>query len=121
MSLLVYASVVDAISPRVFGLCGILLMLGLFIGLMYRLRVAQTTKGEQESNSSPQVESVQVNHSIKKLRISIIVMLILLLYGLWATRSGPLFPRLVGAAMNLTFTAGLVLQLRRAKNADSAR
>jgi len=65
--------------------------------------------------------SVQVNLSPKRLRISIIVMLLLLLNGLWFTRGGPLLPRLIGAAINLFITACFVFLLRKAKKIDSAR
>ena len=37
------------------------------------------------------------------------------------TRGGPLLPRLVGAAVNLSITACFVFLLRRATKADSAR
>jgi Ca2+/Na+ antiporter len=103
---LVYATVTGAVSPRVFSLCAILLMLGLFIGFAYRFRSVQATKGGEDSNPS--------------LQIAIIVMLLLLLNGLWFTQGAPLLPRIVGAAINLFITACFVFLLRRAKKADSA-
>jgi hypothetical protein len=117
MSLLVYAAVTGAVSPRVFSLCAILLMLGLFIGLAYRFRSAQATKGGQDSNPSFAADSVRVNLSTKRLRIAIIVMLLLLLNGLWFTQGAPWLPRIVGAAINLFITAYLVFLLRRGKTA----
>jgi len=115
MSLLVYGAVTGAVSPRLFGLCGIVLMLGLFIGFAYRLRSAHATEGSQNSIRSFTEDSVQVNLSIKRLRIAIGVMLLLLLNGLWFTRGGPLLPRLVGVTINLFITASFVFRLRRAK------
>jgi hypothetical protein len=116
--LLVYAYVTGAVSPRVFALWAILLTLGLFIGLVYRLRTAHVTKGNQHSNR-PLTNSVQVKLSIRKLRISIVVMVLLLLNGLWITRGQTLLPRLVGVAINLFITACFVFLIRKAKKAEA--
>ena len=121
MSGLVYAVATHTVSARLFALCAILLMFGLFIGLLYRLRSAQAKEVSEDRNSLLTEDSVQVNLSPMRLRISIIVMLLLLLNGLWFTRGGPLFPRLAGAAINLFITACFVFLLRRAKKTDSAR
>ena len=120
MSLLVYTTVTGAVSPRLFALCSILLMLGLGVGLTYRHGNAQATKGGQDSNPSLAADSVRVNLSTKRLQIAIIVMLLLLLNGMWVTQGAPLLPRVVGAAINLFITAYFVFLLRRAKKAHSA-
>jgi uncharacterized membrane protein len=118
---LAIASAAGTITPRLFALCAILLMLGLFISLTYQFRSSQTIKGNQDDNASSTEDWVQMSLSARRLRTSIVVMLLLLLSGLWFTRGGPLLPRLVGAALNLFITAGFVFLLRRAKKADSAR
>ena len=114
LSLLVYATARDAVSPRFFALFSVLLALGLGVGTVY------ATKGGQDSNPSLAADSVRVNLSKRKLRIYIIVMLMLLLYGMWATRGAPLLPRMIGAAINAFLTACFVFLLRRTKNTDSA-
>ena len=96
-------------------------MLGLLIGLAYRYRRAQATKGSQGSNPSLTGDSARVNSATKTLRIAVVVMPLLLLNGLWVTRGQPLLPRFVGAAINLLITAYFVFLLRRAKKANSAR
>ena len=120
MSLLVYASVIDAVSPRIFALSALLLMLGLFIALAYRFKIAQATKGSEGSKPSLEHHPGQVNLSPRRLRISVFVMVLLLLSGLWFTRGGPLLPRLVGVAVNLLITTHFILLLRRAKKVGSA-
>ena len=114
MSLLVYTTVTGTVSLRFFALFSILLALGLGVGIAY------ATKGGQDSNPSLAADSVRVNPSTKRLRVSIIVMLMLLLYGMWATQGAPLLPRMAGAAINLFITACFVFLLRRAKKTDSA-
>jgi hypothetical protein len=103
-----------AVSPRFFALFSILLALGLGVSIAY------PTKGGQDSNPSLAADSLRVNLSTKRLRISIFVMLMLLLYGMWATQGAPLLPRMAGAAINLFITACFVFPLRRAKKTDSA-
>lgn len=95
-------------------------MLGLFIGLLYRYRLAQTMQRGQDSNSSLTGDSGRLGRAIKTLRIAVIVLPLLLVSGLWATRRQPLLPRLVGAGINLLITAYLVSLLRRAKSTGSA-
>ena len=119
ISLLAYSSATGIVSPRLFALCAILLMLGLLIGLAYRYRRAQAAKSIQDSNPSLTGNSARVNSATKTLRVAIVVMPLLLLNGLWVTRGQPLLLRFVGAAINLLITAYFVFLLRRAKNAKS--
>lgn len=121
MSLLAFAAATGTVSPRLFGLCGILLMLGLFIGLAYRYRRAQTTEGSLDNNPPLTGDSARTDRATKTLRITVVAMPILLLSGLWVTRGQPLLPRLVGAAINLLITAYFVFLLRRTKKATRAR
>lgn len=113
ISALVYAEITGTVSPRFFGIGSLLLMLGLYIGLVYRIRRTQAAKASPGSSPSP-------TESIKRLRILIGIMVLLLLSGLWFQRGGPLLPRLVGVTINLLFTASFVSRLRKAKKAVSA-
>jgi Ca2+/Na+ antiporter len=113
ISLLVYAEITGPVSPWLFGVGSLLLMLGLCIGLVYRIRKVQATEASPGRSPSPA-------ESIKRLRMLIGIMVLLLLIGLWFTRGGPLLPWLVGVTINLLFIASLVSRLRRAKEAVNA-
>jgi hypothetical protein len=119
MSLLAFAAATRTVSPRLAGLCGILLMFGLSIGLAYRYRRAETREGSLDNNPPLTGDSARIDRATKTLRITVAVMPILLLSGLWVTRGQPLLPRLVGAAINLLITAYFVFLLRRTKKSQS--
>jgi hypothetical protein len=53
-----------------------------------------------------------IKRRIRQYTITIVVLPLILLYGLYETRGGPLLPRLTGAAVNLLFTFAFILALR---------
>ena len=53
-----------------------------------------------------------IKRRIRHYKIIIVVLPLVLLYGLYETRGGPLLPRLTGAAVNLLFTCAFILALR---------
>lgn len=68
-----------------------------------------------DSHASSQTpEARRTAKSIRTLKIAVVVLPILLIYGLWATQGEPLFPRLVGAGVNIYFTVWFIWLIRRA-------
>jgi hypothetical protein len=57
----------------------------------------------------------KLSSAIRKLKITVVILPILLIYGMWQTRGGPLAPRLVGAGVNLFFTFWLISIIRKGK------
>lgn len=53
--------------------------------------------------------------AIRHCKIVIAVMSVGLAYGLWLTKSDPLLPRLVGAAINVAITGAFIVALRAQK------
>jgi hypothetical protein len=53
-----------------------------------------------------------IKRRIRQYTITIVLLPLILLYGLYETRGGPLLPRLTGAAVNLLFTFAFILALR---------
>jgi hypothetical protein len=53
---------------------------------------------------------------IRILKVCVLIMPLVLIYGLWETRGGPLLPRIAGAAMNLCFTALFIVVIRMQKD-----
>ncbi len=50
---------------------------------------------------------------IRRLKFFVTFFALVLVYGLWETRDGPLLPRVVGASINLLFQFTLIQAIRR--------
>jgi hypothetical protein len=116
---LAYEFTKNAISSRELS-CGFLLLIaGLFIVILYRLRHRQS----DEKNKIPLggAPTAKLAKSIKILQVAVVVLPVLLIFGLLQTEGEPLAPRLVGVAINLCFTFWFITLLRRAKRVAKTR
>jgi hypothetical protein len=107
-----YEFAVGNIPARMLGF-GLLAL----IGCLATVVVLRRSKVESPTVSQPGrfEESSRVKASMRMLKVAIVFLPIILIFGMWLTRGQPLAPRLVGAAVNLFFTFWLISILRRAK------
>jgi hypothetical protein len=101
------------ISPRFLGVVLLLLVGGLSIAVTLSLKKAAAglDSGQQRTTA----ESSKIRGSIRRLQAAVVVLPVLLVFGLWSTRGGPLFPRMTGAGINIFFTLWFISLIRRAK------
>ena len=57
----------------------------------------------------------KIRRSIRTCKVAVVVMPLILVYALWATRNGPLLPRIVGAAINIAITSAFIFVLKAQK------
>jgi hypothetical protein len=53
-----------------------------------------------------------IRRKIRQYTIMVVVLPLILLYGLYESRGGPLLPRLTGAVVNILFTVAFIVGLR---------
>jgi hypothetical protein len=111
--LVAIAFVNGVISPRLLGVVLLLLVGGLSIAITLSLKKAASglDSGQQRTTT----EASKIRGSIRRLQAAVVILPVLLVTGLWATRGGPLFPRMTGAAINIFFTSWFLSLIRRAK------
>jgi hypothetical protein len=61
----------------------------------------------------------QLDKARRRLWVSVAVLPVILIAGLWQTRGEALVPRLIGTAINIFFTLWFIFLLRRTKSRDS--
>ena len=98
------------LSPRQLGI-SLLVFVCCFFGL-----IAYRIHRKYDSQPSTSTNFVASPSALRTIRVAIIVLPVILLVGWWLTMGEPLFPRLLGALVNLFFTGWLASLLLRAKN-----
>ncbi len=101
------------ISPRLLGVVLLLLVGGLSIAVTLSLKKAAA--GLDSGQRRTTTEASKIRGSIRRLQAAVVVLPVLLVTGLWSTRGSPLFPRMTGAGINISFTLWLISLIRRAK------
>ena len=117
--LLVWCLIKHLITPRELGFAalaywvlmgtGVLLIIRSYRKAIKEDRALKASRGEPDDFDTPE-------QRLKKIRSTkrfIAFMVLALVYGLWTTRGGPLFPRLVGASFDLLVTASFISMLIR--------
>jgi Ca2+/H+ antiporter len=108
----IYLYARGGLSPRQLGTAFLILIGCLFAVVVFRLRRRQA----EQSQPSPQdKDSPQVAGAVRKVRAAVVILPIVLLISLWATKEQPLLPRLVGAAISISITCYLLFLLSRTK------
>ncbi len=110
--------VVGALSPQALGIVGLLLWVGGFVFLTLRFRTINRnfkSADQPALDSSDPTTRKKIIRSIRILRVGLIMMPLFLIYGLSATSGEPVFPRVVGAVMNLLITWTFYKALRTQK------
>lgn len=122
MSLIALAFVTGYLSAQFAALTCILLCVVATFVVNARLQKAAREarlKGGVESTPPDSLASMKTARRIRTLEIAIVVLLLLLIYGLWTTRGGPILPRLIGTAVNLwlvsSFSWAVYRQKQKAK------
>jgi hypothetical protein len=103
------------ISPRFLGVVLLLLVGGLSIAVTLSLKKAAAAAGIDSGQRRTATEASKIRGSIRCLQAAVVVLPVLLVFGLWSTRGGPLFPRMTGAGINIFFTLWFISLIRRAK------
>lgn len=105
---LAYGFARSIISPRALEV-GFLVLIGcLAVVVSFRFSKGVTAFKNESSQSARKGSSIRV------LQVTVVVLPLMLIFGLWLTRGDPLAPRLVGAAMNIVVTCWFISLLRRA-------
>lgn len=107
-SLFAYEYLKGNLSPQLLGL-GLLTLFACLLGFnFFRLK-------HSKSLPSHENDSVELARAFRTIRRMTVALPILLIVGLWATWDQPLFPKLVGVAINVLITCWLLTLLHRAK------
>jgi hypothetical protein len=101
-----------AMSPRLLGVVGLLMMGVLWVVIFLGLKRASS--GANELRTSADTPK-KIRASIRRLQVAVVALPVLLVAGLWMTRGEPLVPRMTGAAVNVFFTLWFISLIRRAK------
>jgi len=99
--------VVGALSPRALGIVGLLLWVGGFVFLTLRLRaINRNYKSAEQPALEPGDPAARkkIVLSIRSLKLGLVMMPTSLVIGLLATIGEPVFPRIMGAVMNVLIT-----------------
>ena len=111
---LVSAFMLKILSPRGLGIAGLISMAAGTIVLTGFIRKGQkrfpVASPSQELNSDARK---RLMGSIRSMKAYIALLVFALIYGLWSTRGGPMWPRLAGVIVNLCMTAALVSAVRK--------
>lgn len=119
--LLAFGMARHAVSPRQFGLIMLLVMVAGFVAFYSIFKSARTAVVQRiHSDSQPEIPKAATRRSVRRLRVVVVTLPVLLVLGLWATRSDPILPRLVGAAINLGLTFWFLSILRRVKKREES-
>jgi multisubunit Na+/H+ antiporter MnhB subunit len=105
--LFVVFSVAHAIPTRVLGFFGVAMFAGSW--LLGYLQFKEKKKYPPPPWLS---DPTRIRKSIRNLRIAAMVFALLLINGYFATRHDPLFPRIVGATINIAFIALFLKTIR---------
>jgi hypothetical protein len=98
-----------AMSPRLLGVVGLLLMGVLWVVVFLVLKRA--------SSGANQFAPLLTHRRryVRRLQVAVVALPVLLVAGLWMTRGESLAPRITGAAVNVFFTLWFISLIRRAK------
>jgi hypothetical protein len=61
----------------------------------------------------PQHDLSRIRKSLRAMKIAVVVLPLFLIYGLWDTRGGLLYPRLAGASVNIFLTGCCLWAIRK--------
>lgn len=112
MFLLISLAQSHAISLLQLRLWFAFLVLGLIAGIVWLKRTAKEPGLQMQRMD---ISDAQRKRLVRRLEVYVVCLVLLLIFGLWETRSGPLAPRLVGTAINLIFTFRYLSMIRRLK------
>jgi hypothetical protein len=104
------------ISPREMGYASFAVCLA--AAVILTLLIGKTTRETRpvtqlsEARGDPTTRK-KIIRSIRTCKVAIVLMPLILVYGLWATRNGPLLPRIVGVVINIATTGVFVVALKR--------
>jgi hypothetical protein len=101
-----------AMSTRLLGVVGLLLMGVLWVVIFLVLKRANSDANQLRTSADP---PKKIRASIRRLQVAVVALPVLLVAGLWMTRGEPLVPRITGAAVNVFFTLWFISLIRRAK------
>jgi hypothetical protein len=110
--LLTGLEVAGRISPLGFAYAVIIVS---FVAWILLTMLIKRTPRESPTIGDDPVARKKILRAVRRYKLMIAVMLCALVYGLWETRSGPLFPRMTGVLINLAITGSLIRGLRVAK------
>lgn len=104
------------ILPRALGLVLLLYVACVALAVSVILRRARV-EVEASANRLDQFPDDAMRRKyrgrIRRLELYVAILVLLLVYGLWATRDDPWPPKLFGAAINLLFEAVMIRSIRR--------
>lgn len=110
-----------ALSPRLFGLAILLVMVAGFVAFYSIFKSARIAAIQGlHSGRQSEIPEAATRRVVRRLRVVVVTLPALLVLGLWATRSDPILPRIVGAAINLGLTFWFLSILRRAKKREES-
>jgi len=107
------------VNARTFGIAYLAL-----VGLLTYVITKILIKKKDASGTTSQIstENIAVSHLlIIPLKVAVVVLPILLIYGLSTTRGQPLLPRLVGAGINIAITAWVASILVKVNKSTNSR
>lgn len=115
LAVIVALFVVGKISPQMMGymfavafVVAVAVITALFAKSNKGSRLAARSPGGPDGPASNEA----IAKSIRNYKIAIAAMVVLFIYASWATREGPVLPRLTGAATNIAVTYALVVALK---------
>jgi hypothetical protein len=114
LAVLAIAVVLGGLSPRVFAVLVVLLMV--FPFLRYWSIFEAAAKEQQQSDTAKTIDILnQARSTIRSAKVRIGVLIALTCLAIWETRSGPLVPCLIGLGILLLLLTGNILSLLQAR------
>jgi hypothetical protein len=114
LMIFVGAFMLKILSPRGFGIAGLLSMIvGTAVLTLLMRKARQKFPATLASQELDPDSRKRLRRSLRITKTYIAFLVFALIYGTWSTRGGPLWPRLVGIAINLCLTAALVNVVRK--------
>jgi len=114
LAALAIAATIGGLSPRVFAVLVVLLMV--FPFLRYWSLFKAAAKEQQQPQTAKTTDVLkQVRNTIQSAKVRIAVLIALTCLAIWETRSGPLVPCLIGLGMLLLLLTGNILSLLQAR------
>jgi membrane associated rhomboid family serine protease len=111
LAVLSIAVVFGGLSPRVFALLAVLLMV--FPFLRYWSLFKAAAKEQQQSKTKTTTDALRSTIRSAKVRIGVLIAITCL--AVWETKSGPLVPRLIGLGFLLLLLTGNILSLQQSR------
>jgi archaellum biogenesis protein FlaJ (TadC family) len=107
------------VNARTFGIA-YLALVALLTYVITRILIKK--KDASESTSQISTENIKVSRLLMiPLKVAVVVLPLLLIYGLLTTRGQPLLPRLVGAGVNIAITAWVASILLKVDKSGNSR